>query len=223
MPMCFRRSSRVAIREFLLDEEKKTSNQIVVLTVNSLDGEDYRGLFDQGRRSMALGQEGKDNGVLVVAAIKDRKMRIEVGKGLEGVLTDALASQIIHNEIAPKFKQGDYGGGLWAGVNAIDKAIRGEYKADQRTAANAGNGVAVHDRRHRVSGALRADDPAQTTPTPAFLGGTAGGSSLGRLFQLGRIFRRLSGGGGGYSGGGGDFCGGGGHQRRLVAANRSSR
>ena len=132
-PCAFAGAAKSQLDEFLLDEEKKTSNQIVVLTVPSLDGDDDRRL----RRSTCskpgkLGQKGKDNGVLVVAAIKDRKMRIEVGYGLEGVLTDALSSQIIRNEIAPQFKAGDYGGGLLAGVTAIDKAIRGEYKADPR-------------------------------------------------------------------------------------------
>jgi uncharacterized protein len=195
------------IREFLLDEEKKTSNQIVVLTVNSLDGEDIEGYSIKAAEAWRLGQKNKDNGVLLVAAIKDRKMRIEVGKGLEGVLTDALSSQIIRNEIAPKFKQGDYGGGLWAGVNAIDKAIRGEYKADPRTAANAGNVLlfmiivivflVFYVRMSRYN-QRRTGIPWWYSGGSGWGGSSWGGSSGG-----------FSGGGGGYSGGGGDFGGGG--------------
>jgi uncharacterized protein len=192
------------IREFLLDEEKKTSNQIVVLTVNSLEGEDIDSYSYKVAHAWHLGQANKENGVLLVAAIKDRKMRIEVGKGLEGVLIDALSSQIIRNEIAPKFRTGDYGGGIWAGVNAIDKAIRGEYKADPRTAANAGNVLLVmivvivflvlYVRMTRYN--------QRRTGIPWWY---AGGSSWGG-FSSGGGF---SGGGGGYSGGGGDFGGGG--------------
>jgi uncharacterized protein len=75
-----------------------------------------------------LGQKGKDNGVLIVVAKQDRKVRIEVGYGLEGVLTDALTSQITTREITPSFKQGDFHGGLLAGVEALMAASAGEYE-----------------------------------------------------------------------------------------------
>ena len=117
------------LRQFLLDQEQKTSNQIVVLTIPTLDGEDIEGYSYRVASAWRLGQHGKDNGVLLVVAVNDHKMRIEVGKGLEGVLTDALSSEIIRNEIAPHFRAGDYGGGILAGVQAIDKATRGEYTA----------------------------------------------------------------------------------------------
>ena len=141
--MSCRRAAKSHLASSCSTRKSKTSNQIVILTVNSLDGEDIEGYANRVFHEWRLGQKEKRNGVLLVAAIKDRKLRIEVGYGLEGVLTDALSSQIIRNEIAPKFKAGDYDGGLWVGVNAIDKAIRGEYKADPRTAANAGNVLLV--------------------------------------------------------------------------------
>ena len=197
------------IREFLLDEEKKASNQIVVLTVNSLDGEDIEGYANKVFHEWRLGQKEKRNGVLLVAVIKDRKLRIEVGYGLEGVLTDALSSQIIRNEIAPKFKAGDYDGGIWVGVNAIDKAIRGEYKADPRTAANAGNVLLVmivviifliiYVRMTRYA-QRRTGIPWWYTGGSGWSGSSWGGFSGGGGFSSG---------GGGYSGGGGDSGGGG--------------
>jgi uncharacterized protein len=81
-----------------------------------------------------LGQAKNDNGILLLVSIGDRKVRIEVGQGLEGVLTDALSNRIIRNEIAPNFRRGDYEGGVVAAVDAIIKATKGEYKADNVTA-----------------------------------------------------------------------------------------
>jgi uncharacterized protein len=77
-----------------------------------------------------LGTKNKDNGVLLLVAVDDHKMRIEVGQGLEGVLTDAQCSRIIRNEIAPEFRRGDYDAGVKAGINGIVKAIAGEYSAN---------------------------------------------------------------------------------------------
>lgn len=108
--------------------EDSTSTQIAILLVNSMEGgsiEDYSvRVFEKNK----LGQKGKDNGVLVVVAKQDRKVRIDVGYGLEGVLPDALTSQITAREIAPRFKQGDFYGGLLAGANAIMAASAGEYE-----------------------------------------------------------------------------------------------
>jgi uncharacterized protein len=84
-----------------------------------------------------LGRKGTDNGALLLIAIKDRKVRIEVGYGLEGALTDARSAQIIRNEIVPKFRAGDYAGGIAAGVDAILKTIEGTYNAPERPAGPA--------------------------------------------------------------------------------------
>jgi uncharacterized protein len=106
--------------------EKETGDQVAVLTVDSLDGEAIEDYANKVGRAWALGQKGKDNGVLLLVAKQDRKMRIEVGYGLEPVLTD-LQTNVIQNEvIIPYFKKGDFGGGIEAGVDAILSTIQGK-------------------------------------------------------------------------------------------------
>lgn len=122
--------------------EAKTSNQVAVLIVPSLEGEP---LFDFSHRvaiSWKLGRQGTDNGVLLLIAIKDRKIRLEVGYGLEGVLTDARSAQIIRNEIVPRFRAGDVPTGVRAGVQAVLKTIEGTYSAPERPAASRSDGDA---------------------------------------------------------------------------------
>ncbi|HCW06333.1 MAG TPA: hypothetical protein DGG95_03095 [Cytophagales bacterium] len=113
--------------------EDSTSNQIAILLIQSLDGDVIEEYSIRVAEKWKLGQKGKDNGVLLLVAVDDHKMRIEVGQGLEGVLTDALSSRIIRNEIAPEFRRGDYDAGVIAGISGIIKAIGGEYKADNST------------------------------------------------------------------------------------------
>ncbi len=86
-----------------------------------------------------VGQKARDNGAILFVFINDRRMRIEVGYGLEGRLTDALSKRIIEEQIKPWFQQGNYDGGLTAGVNAILQGVRGEYKGTGQTAANRGS------------------------------------------------------------------------------------
>jgi uncharacterized protein len=106
--------------------EQQTSNQVSVLTIPTLDGEDIEGYAHRVATAWGLGQKGKDNGALLIVAQKDRKMRIEVGYGLEPVLTD-LQTSIIQNEvIIPYFKRGDFGGGIEAGVSGILSTIQGK-------------------------------------------------------------------------------------------------
>jgi uncharacterized protein len=116
----------------LKSHEDKTTNQVAVLIIPSLEGEP---LFDFSHRvatTWKLGQKGTDNGALLLVAIKDRKVRLEVGYGLEGALTDARSAQIIRNEIVPRFRAGDFAGGISAGVDAILKTIEGTYAAPER-------------------------------------------------------------------------------------------
>ncbi len=112
--------------------EDTTSNQVVILMVETAGDrgmEDFANrIFEQGR----IGQKDKNNGVLILVALRDRAVRIEVGYGLEGVLTDALCRQIIEREILPRFKEEQYFGGLVASVYAIAGAIAGEYTVDRR-------------------------------------------------------------------------------------------
>jgi uncharacterized protein len=123
--------------------EKQTGDQVAVLTVDSLDGEAIEDYANKVARTWALGQKGKDNGVLLLVSKQDRKMRIEVGYGLEPVLTD-LQTSIIQNEvIIPHFKQGDFGGGIEAGVDAILSTIQGKAVAPtpvQEPSGGRGNG-----------------------------------------------------------------------------------
>jgi len=117
---------RQRIEAKLAQFEKQTGDQVAVLTVDSLDGEAIEDYANKVARTWALGQKGKDNGVLLLVSKQDRKMRIEVGYGLEPVLTD-LQTSIIQNEvIIPHFKQGDFGGGIEAGVDAILSTIQGK-------------------------------------------------------------------------------------------------
>jgi uncharacterized protein len=123
---------RAALEDKLKAHEDKTSDQIVVATVPSLEGfaiEDYANrLF----RHWQLGQKKTNNGVLLLVAPQERKVRIEVGYGLEGTLTDALAKIIITTAIAPQFKSGDFAGGIDAGVDAVLSILTGDAEEWQR-------------------------------------------------------------------------------------------
>ena len=99
--------------------EAETGNQIAVLTVRSLEGESVESCAEQVFNTWKLGQKGKDNGVLLLVAPAERRLRIEVGYGLEGTLTDVAASRIIRNVIAPRFKEGNFDAGIGEGVGAI--------------------------------------------------------------------------------------------------------
>src|SRR6266446_3914181 len=93
-----------SLDQALSDYEQRTSNQIVVLTVKSLEGQDIESYSIAVAEAWKAGQKHKDNGVILVIAPDERKVRIEVGYGLEGVLTDAKSSQIIRNILAPHFR-----------------------------------------------------------------------------------------------------------------------
>ena len=110
--------------------EQSDSTQVVILTIPSFEGEDLEEFSIRVATTWKIGQQTKDNGVLLLVAKQERKIRIEVGKGLEGVLTDLLSGRIIDLVIKPNFKRGDYSGGFVAGVAAIIDATRGEFKGD---------------------------------------------------------------------------------------------
>ena len=112
--------------------EDSTSTQVVVLMVSSLEGESIEEYANKTFTQNKIGQAKKDNGVLLVIAKQDHAMRIEVGYGLEGTLTDAITSQIIRQEITPYFKSDNYFGGIVTGVDAIMRATAGEYHAESK-------------------------------------------------------------------------------------------
>ena len=107
------------INEYLTNVENQTGIQIAVLTIPSLKGEDIAAYGVKVAEKWKLGQKGEDNGALLLVAMEERELRIEVGYGLEGLLTDAKCGLIIRNVIIPEFKDGDYSGGIKKGVMNI--------------------------------------------------------------------------------------------------------
>ncbi|WP_034999689.1 TPM domain-containing protein [Beijerinckia mobilis] len=99
--------------------EEKSGIQLVVATVPSLQGQEIEDYANLLFRHWGLGEKAKNNGVLLLVAPKEKRVRIEVGYGLEGTLTDALSSLVIANAMAPRFKTGDFGGGINRGVDDI--------------------------------------------------------------------------------------------------------
>jgi uncharacterized protein len=125
-------STGAQLAEKLKAFEASDSTQMVILTIPSLEGEPIEDVGIQVAESWKIGQKGKDNGILLIVSKQDRKMRIEVGRGLEGRLTDLTAGRIIDLVIKPRFKAGDFDGGFTAGVSALIGATRGEFQADAK-------------------------------------------------------------------------------------------
>jgi uncharacterized protein len=111
--------TRSAIEPKLADLEAKSGIQLVVATVTSLEGQEVEPYANELFRSWKLGEKAKNNGVLLLVAPTERRVRIEVGYGLEGTLTDALSKVIITNAITPRFKSGDFSGGISRGIDDI--------------------------------------------------------------------------------------------------------
>ena len=190
--------------------EDTTSTQVVVLMVASLKGASMEEFANKVFEANKIGQEKKNNGVLVVVAMEDRTVRIEVGYGLEGALPDALCSQIIEREMKPQFREGHYFAGLIGGVNAVMLATAGEYsiaRGDRIAPAIAAAIliafgllffffiVPLASSRHRYVIGSRGHSYRSGWGYGGWPGGSSGGGSLF--------------GGGGWSGGGGMSGGGG--------------
>lgn len=125
-----------ALIQTLAAHEAQTSNQIVVATLPDLEGYDIADYANRLGRHWEIGTLDNDNGVLMLVAPNQRKVRIEVGYGLEGALTDSLSSIIIQREILPSFRKNDYATGITNGVNAIIQAVDGEYTAPVGSGSN---------------------------------------------------------------------------------------
>ncbi len=185
----------------LLELEQKTSAQVLVLTVQSLDGQSIEEFAFNTKEKWKLGQKGKDNGVLIAVAVKDRKYRIEVGYGLESVLPDSLVGSIGREYFVPYFRQGDYGTGIYAGTIALVRTI----------AASEGVQISIGE---------EAEQPRMSIggkPIGMFQAVMFGILALVALILfithprqcfLILIFSQMGGGRGGWSGGGGGFGGG---------------
>jgi uncharacterized protein len=221
-------ATAASLNDRLANFERQTSNQIMVVIFPSwpadLVFDDYaQDLF----RAAKIGQQGRDNGVLVLVSIKEHKIRIHTGRGLEGALPDVLCIRIIRDEFAPQFRTGNYDAGFQQGLAAIMAAAKGEYQGSGRTAAQlqkgrgAGGGIlnflalfflivlvcvvffifAIVSAMRRGTRIYMGGGGPPPPPGGFFWGGGPGGGDRGR------------GSGGGddnsFSGGGGDSGGGG--------------
>lgn len=119
------KDTETALSAQIKAHEERTTHQVVVLTVPSLEGMSIEEYAVNVFNHWELGQKGKDNGILIVVAPSERRMRIEVGYGLEGIMTDLIAGRIINAIMRPKFKNGDFNGGITAGANAVMQVIEG--------------------------------------------------------------------------------------------------
>lgn len=208
------RSDHAKISASLLQFQRVHGPQLQVLVVPSLEGESIEGYSIQVVDKWKLGAEGVDNGVLLLVATGDRKVRIEVGRGLEGDLTDALAGRIIRAGIIPFFKRGQIGAGVLVGLNMIAESLGGKLEGapePRMRQARRGGGLnlgyllflAIFLIGPRLLGRRRRG---------GFGTGLLGGILLGSALSGGG--RSGFGGGGGFGGGfggggGGGFSGGG--------------
>jgi uncharacterized protein len=118
--------TKAALDTSLESLENRSTDQLVVVTVSSLQGYPIEDYANRLLRTWQIGQKGKNNGILLVVAPNDRRVRIEVGYGLEGVIPDGLAGSIVLNRILPLFRRGDFEGGIQTGVKDIENALLGD-------------------------------------------------------------------------------------------------
>lgn len=224
-------ATEVALTRKLEDFEKKSSDQIVVATIPDLDGDDIESYANRLFRAWGLGQAGEDNGVLLLVARDDRKMRIEVGYGLEGSLTDLHSKLIIENTMVPAFRAGDYSGGVSKAVDDIIMVLEGDgAELEARARRNEKKALDEAELAELIFFAIFATifiGGFATAILPPIFGRKIGPGRyrwLGMDFSYGHGRRRSSGGGywggggggwssgsgGGWSSGGGGFSGGGG-------------
>jgi uncharacterized protein len=210
-------ATRAELTQKLADLEAKSTDQLVVVTLRSLQGTSIEDYGYQLGRAWQIGQQGKNNGVLLIVAPNERKVRIEVGYGLEGTLTDAISSFIVQTSILPRFRANDYPGGIKRGAEDIIQVLTGDAEEYRQRAAKTSSRAESPDdlfltivivifilvmlwniyrsiRAARTQGAGRRSGSGWYIPS-----GSSGGSSWGSG----------SSGGGGFSGGGGSFGGGG--------------
>ena len=118
------------LNNLLGELDRKTTAQIAVLTIETTSGVSIEEYSVELFQKWGIGQKGKDNGLLLLVSVKDRKVRIEVGYGLEGAITDAISSRIIRNIIVPHFKQADYGQGIILAVTTLSNLVAKSYNVE---------------------------------------------------------------------------------------------
>jgi uncharacterized protein len=202
-------SSRDALERKLVAYDDSTSTQVAIVLVNTLGDRPIEETALAIYRGWGIGNKKTNNGILILAAIEDRKIRIEVGYGLEGAIPDITANQIIRNDIAPNFRSGDYFEGLSKASESVIQAARGEYKAPKdyrksRSKSIGGNFIggaiviiliivfASRGRGGGGGGGFMSRRGYGDVLTPFIIGSLLGGGGRGS-----------GGGGGGWSGGGG--------------------
>ncbi|MCC6781011.1 MAG: TPM domain-containing protein [Hyphomicrobiales bacterium] len=208
---------RTALTDKLAALEAKSTDQLVVVTLKSLQGTSIEDFGVQLGRSWQAGQKGKNNGVLLIVAPNERKVRIEVGYGLEGALTDAVSRLIIENAILPRFRAGDFPGGITRGVDDIISVLTGDAEEWKQRAAQRPDPAAGWDgalvfllilivvlvvlfmmaRSDQRTAARRRGGTPIIFPSGGWSGGDSWSSGSSGGFS------------GGFSGGGGSFGGGG--------------
>jgi uncharacterized protein len=206
-------ATRTSLTQKLADLEAKTTDQLVVVTLKSLQGTSIEDFGYQLGRHWRIGQKDKNNGVLLIVVPDERRVRIDVGYGLEGSLTDAVSRLIIENGIVPRFRANDFAGGITRGVDDIISVLTGDAEEWKQRAA-------------------KRPDTVTTTPSTrsdsiwtvivivliivivVVICATLLGALCDVIFAILSMFsgggsRGSSSGGGGFSGGGGSFGGGG--------------
>lgn len=202
-------SQEAALTAKLEALETQSNRQVVVATINSLDGYDIADYGYQLGRNWGIGQDGegeaeKDNGLILLVAPNDRKVRIEVGYGLEGIMTDGLSSMIIQNDILPEFRNNNMGGGIIAGIDHISTQLTLPEDEARLIAQDAGQQSGQGDRENIGLMVFWLFVLIFFVIIPMF------SNRNGKKYRRGSGPVVIWGGGGGFGGGGGGGFGGGG-------------
>lgn len=131
-----------SLEQTLQNNKNETGNEIVVVTVENLGGDTVENFAEKLFQEWGIGEEGRDNGALLLVALEDRAMRIEVGYGLEGALTDSIAGKIIRNDITPQFREGNYYEGIAKAVDQMVAVTKGEEYAEPQKTTELFNAIA---------------------------------------------------------------------------------
>ena len=200
------------LEALLRDVEAKTSSQVALLTISSLQGENLEDYSLRVAQEWQLGQKEFDNGVLLLVAFSEKKIRIEVGYGLESIITDAKSGYIIRNYIVPAFKKGDFTSGITNGLLAISGLVTKEFEITDEQLARYNQQQKAGKQKQIPFGLIiflfmfifgGLGRRRGGLFTALFLGSMLGGGSHSRSGS------GFGGGFGGFSGGGGSFGGGG--------------
>jgi uncharacterized protein len=194
------------LSDILLKYEKATTNQVVVLTVKTLNGRDISQFAIDTAKAWKLGQKDKDNGVLFVIAVKEHKTWITTGRGVGDRLTDAFCRRVLADKVKPRFKTGDYSGGIYSAITAIEVKLGGQVEAGGAPPAAAAAAAPAPSFWWTWPGIVIIIIIVIIVLAVAASGNFPSGGGSGGGFFSGSSGSR---GGGSYSGGGGDFGGGG--------------